>query len=339
MRPKSRTILIAVAAALFVFWVALGPKNNQPEKGGLLPKDSELVNFRNLDIKEQQKLLLELADKQGTEEMRLFLRAAYPDGPSHKHELSHTVGELLFKEAGLAALGLCDRSFEFGCYHSVVLEAVKKYGFRENLTEELREGCKKAGPAYFGCIHGLGHAVMVLKSYDLKSAYEFCENAFAPDPKEQFWCYDGVSMENTVRAVAPEGLSGNLPTRDNIRTPCLELPEKYQGACAREHLHYAAHGFLSNDAVKIADYCLGFQSESTREQCFYGMGANLHGRLYDKPSEIVSGCLKGGQYSRFCATNAATQFAVSKNKASAELVCREADAGPDCLKSVNEALQ
>ena len=99
--------------------------------------------------------------------------------------------------------------------------------------------------------------------------------------------------------------------------------------------------FFEKDTAKAAGYCLYFQSEETRKECFGGLGNAINQDFFDFPQKVIGECGKLEMpYRRFCLSVAATQYAFGRRLDEADMVC---DALPgaqeqhECHSSVRSA--
>lgn len=279
--------------------------------------------FRTFDDQKQIKMLRALGESGGPRAVLSFLKESYPDEPSGKHELVHIVGEAAFLESGFKGFEACDSFLRFGCYHGVILEAIRKNGYSENVMPGLAGGClglPRGKTVITACAHGIGHGIMWVRSYNLLASYGECERIFE-DADNRFFCYDGVSMENVVRRDARSELANNLDSSDPYY-PCNAVPVEYQAACTREHVFHARRTFFDKDTGKTAGYCLYFKEEETRKECFGGLGNALNQDFFDSPRTVIDECRKVEErYRHFCFNVAASQYAFGGRIEQARLVC------------------
>ncbi|OHA03347.1 MAG: hypothetical protein A3J58_01250 [Candidatus Sungbacteria bacterium RIFCSPHIGHO2_02_FULL_52_23] len=297
--------------------------------------------FRNLESQERLTILRKMGKDEGSEAVYAFLKAVYPDEPGSEHELVHIVGEIAFLERQYDAFQTCDSFFRFGCYHGVILQAIKERGGGNDILKSLGQGClnlQSNRTAITACLHGIGHGLMVVRSYDLLESYKDCDIMLDEQP-DLFFCYDGVSMENVVRRFEQEGAKDFLVSKDPFY-PCDSVPDKYQAACVREHVHHARRVFYKKDTLATARFCLHFPDESVRTECFGGLGNAINQDNSDHPETNIAECDKTGQhYRQYCIGTAATQYAFSRQFDKAQMLCN-ALAGREregCLFSVESA--
>lgn len=283
----------------------------------------ESAEFLRFDDHKQLETLRALGRSEGPQAVLSFLKKSYPDEPSDKHELSHIVGEAAFETSGFNGFGACDSFLRFGCYHGVILEAIRKNGYSEKVMRNLAEGCvglPRNKTVITACAHGVGHGIMWVHSYGLLASYEECERIFE-DQDNRFFCYDGVSMENVVRRDTRSGLTNDLESSDPYY-PCNRVPVKYQSACTREHVFHARRTFFGKDTLKTAGYCLYFREEETRKECFGGLGNALNQDFFDSPQMVIDECGEVEErYRHFCFSVAASQYAFGGRIDNARMLC------------------
>lgn len=311
-----------------------------PERAGerLLATAVSPEKFKSLHDREQLRIVKEMALGKGLDRARDFLKKTYPDEPADEHELIHMIGEAAFLKLSYKGFAVCDAFFNYGCYHGVIIEAIRQHGGGDEVLQNLAKGCLDL-PAnkttITACVHGVGHGLMVLRSYDLLRAYQDCDRIFK-DHLDLFYCYDGISMENVVRRVVGAD-SKNFLNSDNPLYPCNIVPQKYQPACVREHVHYVRREFYQKDTDKSASYCLSFD-ESTRSECFGGLGTALNQDNPDDPQKVIEECGKlDPRYSVFCLGTAASQYGFSKKFEYGVMLCRALSSPTDqrgCLSAL-----
>lgn len=298
--------------------------------------------FQKLPDKDQLAYLKEISKKGSIEQAKNFLKEVYPSEPSDKHELVHAIGEAAYLKFGYDGLGKCDSLFKFGCYHGVVLEAIRQNGYNDKVLKDLSQGCLRLSynkTITTACSHGIGHAIMVVKSYDLLASYKDCDRTFTQG-EELFYCWDGASMENIMRRFEQKDAKRFLKA-DDPYYPCNSIPEMYQSACVREHVFYIFQLLNNKDTKKAIDFCMYFTSEKTRVECTSALGNFLNQAYFDDPQKIIDECnnLDSGYISN-CITKAAAQYSFSKQPDKAKLLCEKITAGVGqqrCLDSTNYA--
>ncbi len=232
------------------------------KSGGGENPTASLEEFRRMPPDKQISFLKNKAKTRTFSEIKNFIREAYPDEPHEKHDLAHVLGEIAIEYQGLEGFSLCDELLNFGCFHGAALESVNIYGRVAELAEKLHKACLKSDQSPGSCFHGLGHAVLILKNYDLVAAHEECERIVV-EPDDAFWCQDGVAMENITRSMAPPTLGAY---ENDAASSCHTLPIRYQPVCARNRL-----GWLEDNkgvtAEEARNFCLSFSDEETSREC------------------------------------------------------------------------
>lgn len=187
------------------------------------------------------------------------------------HARAHIFGLVLYEQMGDESIGVCDDSFVYGCYHSVLAKALAQKGLA--VLDGLDSACKKTGRDWLGCLHGIGHGLISFLSYEqegLLEALEACKNLSWKGTVGG--CTGGVFMEYNFRTMLDEGRTGNIlrPLRQDLHEPCSSLPREYLPACYYEQPDWWRHIF-SNDFQKVRALCLSL-SEELEEKCLIGMG-------------------------------------------------------------------
>lgn len=295
-----------------------------------------------MEDREQLRILRGEGTKSGPETVALFLKNTYPDEPGDEHELAHIIGEASFQKNGYGGFEICDSFMRYACYHGVILEAIRRNGYNEGVMKNLAEGCRELNrnrTTITACIHGIGHGIMWVKSYDLVPSYQECEHMF-DEEVDRFFCYDGVSMENVVRRSERQVVKNNLESKDPLY-PRNAIPMQYQAACAREHIHHVRRAFYNKDTAQTAEYCLSFKEEPTRKECFGGLGSALNQDYGTDPKKIINECeMIDAQYRINCIGVAATQYAFGRQLEYAAMLCNtlpQGGAKEGCLGSVQYA--
>lgn len=337
---NSKSLLLILTALVVILFLLNIQNNGVVTNNNYTPLTID--KFKSLVDKDQLAYLRKLAKETSIENSRDFLKKAYPSEPSDKHELVHAIGEAAYLQYSYDGLGKCDSTFKFGCYHGVVLEAIRQNGYTDTVLKDLSQGCLKLSTnktVTTACSHGIGHAIMVVKSYDLLASYQDCDRTFA-DEQELFYCWDGVSMENITRRFEQEGAKRFLKD-DDPYYPCNSIPEKYQPACVREHVFYIFQLLNDKNTEKVIDFCMSFTSDKTKFECTSALGNFLNQAFSNDPYRVIKECNKiGSRYVSFCITKAATQYSFSGQMDQAKLLCDnlllEVDQ-QNCLASINYA--
>lgn len=323
------TVLLTTSVAIYLYYA--WPEKSERTAYGKTGTEY----FRTLSSAEQLKTLDEFSRLHSFDKVAGFLRSAYPEEPNDKHELAHKLGEIAIRVSGLNGFGKCDSFLNYGCFHGAALAAVRLSG-PHNLGEKLWDGCRKNARFPGDCLHGLGHALMIIKGYDLLGAYEDCERLVKD--RDVFWCLDGVAMENVTRSMAPESL-GKYGSSTDPYYPCSFSTQQYEAVCVRNHLGFLRRQ-LSWDLDKLTEFCLSFpaQDELTREECVTVVGSLTVYDFPGSPEGVALQCAKAREYFSFCINGGAGALVVRKDYLQAEELClrlKETPAYSSCIGRVH----
>lgn len=128
----------------------------------------------------------------------ILRRADLPQG-TDLHLLGHTVGDILYKQKGVAGIADCTQEFRNACSHAIVIGALNEFGGDKALAM-IQGACEKApggSGAYTMCFHGLGHGVFAYFNYDIPKTVDYCKRFGTPEhhDREYVECVGGSVME------------------------------------------------------------------------------------------------------------------------------------------------
>ncbi len=114
------------------------------------------------------------------------------------HLLGHAVGEVLYKQKGVAGIVDCTQDFRNACSHTIVTGALSDFG--SGALPKIKQACLDApggSGAYTMCYHGLGHGVLAYFGFDLQKTVAFCKQVGTPahNNREYIECVGGAIME------------------------------------------------------------------------------------------------------------------------------------------------
>ena len=140
-----------------------------------------------------------LAEKKGAIYAFDVLSTASLPPDTDTHLLGHSIGEMLYRQEGVAGMMYCTQDFRNACSHSMVIGAMGEYGDSGALPL-IQEACRNAPGgigAYGMCYHGLGHGVFAYYGYDLAKTVAFCKKTGTEehDRREYVECVGGAIME------------------------------------------------------------------------------------------------------------------------------------------------
>jgi len=161
------------------------------------PELAEL-NGTTWSLQKYQTYFRELSEEKGALYAAEVLNEAKLAPGIDYHLLGHTVGDMLYKQKGIAAMALCTSAFRNACSHSVAIDIIREHG--EGSLPEIGKVCEKAPggrSAYALCFHGLGHGVLAYTGYELERAVEMCKQVGTAtyNFREYPECVGGAIME------------------------------------------------------------------------------------------------------------------------------------------------
>lgn len=217
-------------------------------------------------------------DASGAREAYDFMaRAITVFSPYERHFAAHAFGAALYVRFGLDAINYCEPRPNYACYHQVILDALREYGFE--VIPALRSKCESAIPEQTSaCKHGIGHGIMAETEFSidgLNSALKLCDDVSSVEKYAN--CHSGVFMEFD-RPMSEEGKPDALrPVPDgNYFSPCTEVASSHYLQC----IHRRAVWWLSL-----------FNHEPVQERFLHAM--ELCRSLRTQDSEAYRICVAG----------------------------------------------
>ena len=210
------------------------------------------------------------------------------------HNESHPVGKTIYKKEQdvIKSLRICANRCTNGCMHGVIAEAYGDKDFDQVVTE-MKKFCTTGEMAEMhkpgNCAHAMGHALMLLNSYDLGISIEGC-NKF-DTPAMSYYCSTGVFMEFSDKLILQDqlGLCGTV-ARTGLHYPC-DTYSDYPAACYRYTLNHIARD-LGGNIGGLAAECKKL-SQKQRLGCYHGLGAIYSVSIRKNPRLINSVCMGG----------------------------------------------
>ena len=152
-------------------------------------------------------------------------------GSAKKHENAHLFGSILYKTIGIGGVGICDDSFNYACYHSLLGDAIMDNG--TSIVDYANKYCMRLGGwSTIACQHGIGHGAIGATDYNidmLREALIVCNSI--DKNKSLFGCSNGVFMEYNFRTLHSGKRSYREIDPDNLMFPCNKLPKEFGEAC------------------------------------------------------------------------------------------------------------
>jgi hypothetical protein len=200
----SRSHLAVIAGLVIVLLVFVGTRFLHS-----VNLDARLARTHAYSFESLRAYFEGLAKKYGGEYGFLVLEKAQLPPNMDLHLLGHAVGDVLYKQKGIAGISICTSNFRNACAHTMVIGAYTEFG--EEALDRIRDTCKKApgGPgAYLMCYHGLGHGIFAYYNYDLKETVDSCKKTGTLEfvNREYVECVGGAVMElSSSSGHDPEG--------------------------------------------------------------------------------------------------------------------------------------
>ncbi len=186
------------------------------------------------------------------------------------HDVTHQLG----KNAVLLGVGMkeiltaCTDLCQSGCFHGASVGWVTK---GESLGKNFTSICLTpgiSGEKKYSCIHGIGHAITPMGSYDVLRSLEYC-NIY--DMKDRSNCGSGVFMEVYDGTEYSNGVLRELPQdRPNW---CARFEAPYDEVC------YAASGFFEYTRTQNLDAAIAICRKEPQEyqfDCLTFIGRGLY---------------------------------------------------------------
>jgi hypothetical protein len=254
------------------------------------PIDQKLLtDFKNQDEQAKFSWLEKIAADQTPEAAWAYVKAAYdtPNGViGNPHDMAHLVGQLIFKAYGFNGLSICDPTFAFGCYHGFMEVAFDKDhpdAYSSNIIK-AENSCKTLGddssPAYWSCIHGMGHGIATYRDHDLTKSLGDCDQL---DQKIRTYCHDGVFMEFMNTA------SDSFYKKSDPIYPCDTVDDSYKVACARSQPQVMRFRFKMENTA-IAKACLDTHNDTIVYHCIDSIGYFVGQTSKGDATQTIAGC-------------------------------------------------
>ncbi len=252
------------------------------------PEVEELAAGKELSFQEYSTYFRKLSEDKGAPyAYEILLRAEFPVGID-VHLLGHVIGDMLYKQQGIAGINVCTQDFRNACSHSVVIGILNDHG--EGVLPEIAATCKEAPGgkgAYTMCFHGLGHGVLAYTGYNLERAVQMCKRTGTPEYQEREYieCVGGTIMEMIAGVHDPlawQEQVGNYFKDNDPLYPCSApfMPGEVRPICYAQltpHLYTAAGIDLASIDTSKYEKAFSFcnalpQGSQERESCYGGFG-------------------------------------------------------------------
>lgn len=261
-------------------------------------------NLNNEELKWANRIQ-RLGGKEAYQELSAELKKL---SPSDQHLNAHYFGKALYKQLGIEGISVCDVSFNFGCYHEFLGNAIYYEGIE--VVEKLNEKCKKETQT-LGCQHGIGHGVATYFGYsyeNLVDSLTTCSTLPYSDPIGG--CPGGVFMEyNFQTMLAKEGKIREFDTQSPY-SPCDQLSETYKKSCYYWQTQWwisVLPGSPYEQYRKIGSLCSTLPEKT---ECYQGAGNMAGQSSYFNIPKTIALChaLNDTEGERHCRSTAVGSF-------------------------------
>lgn len=215
-----------------------------------------------------------------------FIATYSQDSLNEQHTRAHEFGADLYHTVGLEGIEVCDRSFQFGCFHEFLGLAIAEKGLP--VVSELNDVClRKHSGDVTGCQHGVGHGVAGYYGYDdeaLTEALAVCDRL--DSSTRVGGCYGGVFMEYNLRTLL--SVDGEPPRtfyeEKGPHDPCVTLDTAHQAPCFFWQPQWWQSVFFDEwstqvsrnaMAVRMGVWCGDIVDKDNKSLCFRGIGTNI----------------------------------------------------------------
>lgn len=238
------------------------------------------------------------------------------------HNEAHPLGKTIYKKEQdvIKSLRICANRCTNACMHGVIAEA---YGGKDlnQVETEMKKFCTEGEMASMhkpgNCAHAMGHALMLLNSYELGKSIEGC-NKF-DSPAMSYYCSTGVFMEFNDKLIFQEelGLCGTV-ARTSLHYPCNTYTE-YPAACYRYTLSHIAKdlGGIMGSVISECNKLTGSQ----RLGCYHALGVIYSPAIRKNPKLINSVCMPGNHNEKITCIEGVIEKLADYNEEEAMNIC------------------
>lgn len=308
-------ILLVIAALLIYFY---SQKTQSPKVlSANTPAQTAAADFENF---------ANYTKKVGVETAYRVLKEKYPNNQPQAHDLAHIIGIVAYEKSGMQGLKICDTAYNYGCYHGFIEAFLAKNDLA--LVVQIEKACFDLGSLHSpSCLHGIGHGVMIARSYNLDLALEDCDRL---QTQSQIYCHDGVFMERITGSMQKDKQKSPV-IKENLNFPCDSIASKYQKQCWRNQ-PAAWIAYFQNNISKTGSQCLAIVPEF-QDTCLESLGFLIAMNTQDDAAQIKNLCtFQNGQVSDTCLTGVIRELMFEgKSPKLAQNLCQYASMPQNCL--------
>jgi hypothetical protein len=197
---------------------------------------------------------------------------------SLQHWEAHQFGRILYSKYGQNAIDFCDESFGYGCYHSLIGEAIIAEG--RLVVRNLAERCMLLSDSLHvrSCQHGIGHGLIGYYGYNkfgIIQSIKVCNDLSSIlSPND---CGSGIFMEYNFQDMAPGPESWRKIQPENLKYPCDDIDENFQPICYFQQASWWLKVLPGDQTSKVKqiDQLCSELAHVNRRECFKGLSFYL----------------------------------------------------------------
>lgn len=210
------------------------------------------------------------------------------------HQITHAIGHAgADLEGGVGeAFAVGDPMCWSGYYHGVMETIIEGIG-EEAIPQKLNDICAAIPGkdtysfAYYNCVHGIGHGLMLIYDDDLFVSLDACTKL--DGDWEQSSCSGGAFMENIM--IEERGGVSEYLKKDDPIYPCNAVPERHRQDCYLMQTSHMLAAF-EEDFSKVFAACDSVE-DKYRATCYQSLGRDASGRSVSDAERTKATCMLG----------------------------------------------
>ncbi len=206
------------------------------------------------------------------------------------HSLVHFLGQEAYRTSRdlPKAFAQCSSAIACGegCYHGAVEAYIEETGDQLE-GASIAKICSRDFTGnevnYQACVHGIGHAFMLLSGGEVLQSLPKCDFLAAGDRED---CYAGIFMENVFGAGSLDHPAQYLK-RDDPMYPCTIVEDRYKNVCYSSQVDLVMPpGPTRYEVGRL--YCADVPA-AYRADCFGSLGGDIV-LFTENPAEVAAVC-------------------------------------------------